>query len=90
MTEDVVVLRCNYSHRAGTNDYTNRGIDIAEIVDRTGGRHEGTWGNVAREISPGIDTYVQAKQRCLRFRRTACPVRVRFHEWIGYSTDNPL
>ncbi len=89
MTDEVVVVRSNYWHREGSNDYTNRGLDIAEIVDRAGRSHEGTWDDVATEISPGIETYIQGKQRCLRLGRAACPIRVRFREWMEYvAYDN--
>jgi hypothetical protein len=43
MSREFVELRSSYRHHEGTNDYTNSGTEIVEIVDRHGQSVQPVW-----------------------------------------------
>jgi hypothetical protein len=71
--------------RQGTNDYSHEQTDIEQIIDRNIQNVEAVWSDGWVEVSPGIETSIDAHQhRHVRIHRSACPVRIQFRNWYEY------
>ena len=85
---DVVEVWSSFHHHEGTNDYTNSGTEIVEIVNRNGESFEPVWKSDWTTLADGVETRDDGRTRCLRIRASACPVRVHFrnfYEYVSYT-----
>jgi hypothetical protein len=88
MSREFVELRSSYRHHEGTNDYTNSGTEIVEIVDRHGQSVQPVWKSDWTTLTEGVESRQDDRTRCVRILASACPVRVRlrnFHEYVSYT-----
>jgi hypothetical protein len=88
VTRDFVEVRSSFHHHEGTNDYTNSGTEIVEIVTRDGESVQPVWKSDWTTLTAGVETRDDGGTRRLRILARACPVRVRlrnFHEYVSYT-----
>ena len=93
MPERTEVLRSDlcdvttYSHgRSGTNDHSRSGLEVREIQGCDGNTHRPIWRKDWREVVPGVETRRDHRHGQVRIHRSACPVRILFHQWSEYGT----
>ena len=77
-------LESHIFYRGGTNDYSKDGTSIHKIVNNKGIVVEGVWMDAWQEISPGIKTRIEKGNCQVRIYRSACPVRVLYHDFYEY------
>src|SRR5688572_19629527 len=85
---DFVEVCGRHHHHEGTNDYSNSGTEIVEVVNRNGESFEPVWKSDWTMLTDGVETRDDGRARCLRILATACPVRVRFrnfYEYVSYT-----
>jgi hypothetical protein len=89
MTGDSIELESARYHRNGSNDYSNWGTTIVEVVDRNGVSHTLGSHQDWHELAPGITARADGRGVRVRIARAACPVRVRYQSFNEYvSWDN--
>ena len=75
-----------YFGRSGSNDYSKDVLEIEEIVDSSGKSYSAAWTPEWTEVCPGIETREEGNGGILRIHRSACPVRVLFHDWSEFGS----
>jgi hypothetical protein len=91
IAEGFVDVTGMYFGRRGSNDYSNRGIDINKVIDALGNEVKLVWKDEWTPIAPGIETGRANNKRTLRIHYEACPVRVRFRhysEYVSYDSGD--
>lgn len=77
----------DYSHgHSGTNDYSNSGLDIHKVEDGSGNQITCAWDSEWTEVSPGLMTRRENRQKSVRIYPSACPVRILFRSWSEHGS----
>lgn len=85
ITGEFIVVKSQYLHREGTNDYTKDKLIIEDIVDKTGSKVKPVWGKDWEGVTCGIETRGDSDQRQVRIYRKASGARIKFQEYHEYG-----
>jgi len=86
LTGESLELASSVWYHGGSNDRSVDRLDILEIEDPAGGRHQPVWSATPHQLLPGVETFRTDGTNRVRIERRACPLRVRFRASYEYDS----